>query len=332
MKGSIVLGFAVLVGQAARATEPADIRIEVGKEQISFFAGPELVARYLIAASVAKPYVWPLYAPGGVPITRAWPMQEGQPFETKDHVHQKSLWFCHGDVIPEGLEIKEKPKGVAGVDFWSESKSAGKIVCVEVGKPATDRSHGQIATRNEWRTADGVKILDETRTLHLYDLGDARLLVFDIDLHASVCPITFGDTKEGSFGARINDILRETAKQGGQLENAEGKVNEKAIWGYPSPWCDYSGPIAGKTVGLAILDHPRNPAPASWHSRGYGLMAANAFGRAGSFPGMKGKTDLFKLAKDGHAKFRYGVLVHQGDAKTGKVADHYQRFVKLPGF
>src|SRR5262249_28474302 len=149
-------------------------------------------------------------------------------------------------------------------------------------------------TRNEWRTADGTKILDETRTIHLYDFGDTRLLVFDIDLTASVVPITFGDTKEGSMGIRINDkiaeeitikvkeggkVKRKTIKMGGTLENADGKRGEKKCWGHFSKWCDYSGPLRGKTVGLAILDDPSNPYPACWHSRGYGLMAANPFGR-----------------------------------------------------
>src|SRR5262249_1849132 len=115
----------------------------------------------------------------------------------------------------------------------------------------------------------------------------------------------------------------------GKLENADGKVNEKNIWGQKSPWCDYSGTLDGKVVGLAILDDPANNPTCCWHSRGYGLMAANPFGRDKSFPAMKGKTDLVKLAKGEHLKLRYGVLIHPGDAKDGKVADYYQRFVKL---
>src|SRR5262249_53963613 len=153
--------------------------------------------------------------------------------------------------------------------FWSEAPGHGVIACVEVGEPKLEKGHGQVTTRNEWRTADGVKILDETRTIHLHDLGDARLLVLDIDLHASACPVTFGDTKEGSMGIRINDAIREEivvdkkkTKGPGMIENAEGKVGEKdekdrpVCWGQQSAWCDYSGPIDGKTVGLAILTDP----------------------------------------------------------------------------
>jgi hypothetical protein len=44
---------------------------------------------------------------------------------------------------------------------------------------------------------------------------------------------------------------------------------------------------------------------------------------------MKGRTDLVKLAKGEHLKLRYGLLIHPGDAKEGKVEEYFQRFVKL---
>ncbi|MBY0522408.1 MAG: PmoA family protein [Gemmataceae bacterium] len=312
--------------------EPSAVGIEANKEQITFSAGKDLVAKYHIAPTVAKPYFWPLQGAGGVPLTRAWPMVKGEKGETTDHPHQKSAWFCHGDVIVEGFPRKDKVKksDIEGVDFWSEAGNHGKIVCVEVGEPKLNKNHGQIATKNEWRNSEGKKLLDETRTIHLYDFGDTRLFVLDIDLHASVGAIEFGDTKEGSFGIRINDTIREGAMGKGKLENADGKVGEKNLWGHKSVWCDYSGPIDGKVVGVAILDDPTNSPAACWHSRGYGLMAANPFGRADSdFPAMKDNKDRAKVAKGGHLKLRYGMLLHPGDAKEGKIADYYQRFVKL---
>jgi hypothetical protein len=327
MPAAVLLGFIPV-----RATEPASVSIVVNsdKSAIDFLAGKDLVGRYHIGpADIAKPYLWPLNGPGGVPMTRAWPLQKGEPGESKDHVHQKSAWFCHGDIIPQGIPLTSKIKGVDGVDFWSEAKGHGRIVCWKVAEPKQEKDHGQITTFNYWNTSAGQKVLDETRTIHLHDFGDTRLLVFDIDLLASAVPITFGDTKEGAFGIRINDAIREDRKEG-KLENAEGKVGEKQCWGQLSAWCDYSGPLERKTVGLAILDDPRNPHPACWHSRAYGLMAANPFGRAHSgFPAMQGNTKLVTLAKGDHAKFRYGLLIHPGDAKEGKVADYFERFVKL---
>ena len=46
---------------------------------------------------------------------------------------------------------------------------------------------------------------------------------------------------------------------------------------------------------------------------------------------LTGTRDLVKLAKGEHLKLRYGILLHPGDAQAGKVADYFQRFVKLKG-
>src|SRR5262249_34145303 len=162
-----------------------------------------------------RPTFWPLLAPGGARLTRAWPMEAAKPGESQDHPHQKSAWFCHGDVIPEGIELKDKIRGVTGVDFWSIAKGHGRIVCTKF-----ETQGNGLITHNEWQTADGTKILDEDRRIFLYDLGKARLLALDIDLHASTCPITFGDTKEGAMGIRINDAIR-VGKGKGKMQNAE---------------------------------------------------------------------------------------------------------------
>lgn len=299
-------------------------------DRVEFKIGSSLVTRYYTGEKWAKPFFFPLLAKGDVPTTRAWPV-EGEPQETKDHVHQKSAWFCHGDVIPEGIELKGKVKGVDGVDFWAEVPNHGKIVCVEVGEPKGDT----VSTRNEWRTSDGVKILDEVRVLTLKELGDARLLILEIELKATVCNLTFGDTKEGSMGVRVHDRLR-VEGGAGRLENADGKfiasdtykaTKDTPIWGVKSAWCDYTGKVDGKEVGIALFDDPKNPFPSCWHARGYGLMAANPFGRDNSkFPAQKGNKDLVKLAKGDSLKLRYGILLHTGDSKTGKVAENFAAF------
>ncbi len=329
----LCLGLAAVLTASADspATRVEPVHIVVTKDKIDFLHGDRLSARYHIGPKVAKPYFWPVNSPSGTAITRGWPMVEAARGEATDHIHQKSLWFCHGDIIPEGVELKHKIKGVEGVDFWSEAPGHGQIVCTRVEKPILKGSQGKVVTQNEWRTADGVKILDETRTLALVNLGTAQLLIMDIDLHASVCPITFGDTKEGSLGARVRQELTE-AKGNGKLTNAEGKQGERTgVWGFRSAWCDYSGPVGAETVGITILASPKNPYPTCWHSRGYGLMAANPFGRdRANFPATKGNKELVKLGKGDHLKLRYGVLLHQGDVKQANVVGIYKQFTEMP--
>lgn len=311
---------------------PAKVTIgDFRGEQVVFRAGSQDAAVYRFGRDLAKPILWPLRAPNNKEITRAWPMNPatdsspGSPKE--DHPHQKSAWFTYGDVIPEGVEIKHKRRGVEGIDFWAEGPDCGRIVCVE----ATGRRGGPgLFTRNEWRDPDGAKIMDENRTIRLFTSDKARLFVVDIDLYASVMPITFGDTKEGAFGVRVAHSMREDKRGKGHLTNAEGKVGEKQCWGHISAWCDYSGPVEGETAGIALFASPDNPLPSCWHSRAYGLMAANPFGRIKSgFPDMKDKKDRFHLNKGAHLKLRYGILVHLGDAKDGNVAEAYEQFKKM---
>ncbi|OWK40579.1 PmoA family protein [Fimbriiglobus ruber] len=335
----------ILLPYAARANDPA-VRIVKGETELELHAGTEMVAKYQYAGTVrvekgdgtkplAKPFFWPLNAPGGVPVTRAYPMVRGTTGETTDHFHQKSGWFCHGDVIPEGLTlaVKSSDKHVQGVDFWSETPGHGRIVCTDVGAPKTTSGvHASIATTNEWRAPDGQKVLDESRTIHLVQFPAGRLIVLDIELTASVCPITFGDTKEGAMGVRVNDAIRAEpkAKTGGVLANSAGKSGEKDVWGYEADWCDYSGTIDGKAAGIAVFDAPTNPDRSAWHARGYGLMAANPFGRDHSgFPSRKGKTDLVKIAKGDKLKLRYGIYTHTGDAAAGGVASAYKTFAEM---
>src|SRR5438874_4660547 len=97
----------VSIPSPARAGDKG-FNVTVGDKAIEFYAGNQLVTRLHIAPSYAKPIFWPLHAPNGAPLTRAWPMVERAPSKLNDHPHQKSAWWCHGDIIPEGLELKKK--------------------------------------------------------------------------------------------------------------------------------------------------------------------------------------------------------------------------------
>jgi hypothetical protein len=280
-----------------------------------FRLGDDLVTGYHTWTQGSQPYLWPLNAPGGIAVSRAWPIEKANAVTT-DHPHHVSAWFCHGDV--------------SGIDFWSISPRHGVIAVTDAGKPEGSR----VRTRNEWRAADGRRLLDETRTIALRAVPTGRLIVVTSDLTPASEAITFGDTKEGSFAVRVSDQMRVGDKKvknaKSQITNADGKQGEKECWGYPSDWCDYSGEVDGKAVGVAIFDDPTNKPRACWHVRDYGLMAANPFGRAKSgFPAMRNRNDVVRLDKGENLRLRYGIYLHNGDAKTGKVAEAFERFVKL---
>jgi len=93
-----------------------------------------------------------------------------------------------------------------------------------------------------------------------------RIIDYEIEIKPVDSPLTFKDTKEGTFGIRLATALAE--EHGGRMVNAEGQETEKMFGVKRSPWVDYYGKINGETVGVAIFDNPSNPRyPTYWMSR-----------------------------------------------------------------
>jgi hypothetical protein len=286
----------------------AEITVEQSKAGATVKIDGHLFTEYLVRSGT-KPVLWPIIGPTGKPMTRDFPMRK-RPGETKDHVHQRSLWFAHGDVNR--------------VNFWTERGNVGTVKHLEFVKLASGKP-AVIATRNAWLAPDGKRVCEDQRTLRFDADADTRWIDFDITLKATDGDLVFGDTKEGTFAVRVAESLSVDAKRGGKIVNSNGQVNG-AAWGQPAAWVDYHGPIDGQTVGIAIFNHPTSARyPTYWHVRTYGLFAANPFGLHDFFGGKKGDGTL-KLSRGDTASFRYRVLLHRGDEREGKVAERFSEY------
>jgi hypothetical protein len=249
-------------------------------------------------------------------MTRDWPMKN-TPGEEHDHPHHRSLWFAHG--------------AINGHDFWSEQKAFGKTVHEDFLEVKSGEQEGVIRSANKWVAADGTVVCTDERTLRFYNPGRAneRLFDFEITLKASNGELTFGDTKEGTMAVRLAETMRLKGKVGkGHIVNSAG-VRDGQTWGKRAEWCDYYGPVEGKTVGIAIFDHPKNPRhPTWWHVRDYGLFAANPFGQH-DFESLPDKTAGNLIVPAGKSvTFRYRFYLHEGDDQQARVAEKYQQYVK----
>jgi Methane oxygenase PmoA len=259
-----------------------------------------------------KPYFFPVIGPSGAMMTRSFPMKkvEGEKY---DHPHQRSLWFTHGSVNK--------------VDFWSETPGHGRIVETSRTAESGGIAMGLIRTTDDWLGPDGKKICEDNRLVRVFATRQGRVLDFNVSLRASEGPVTFGDTKEGMFGVRVATSMDVTSKKGGRIVNAEG-VEDKAAWGKPSPWVDYTGPVDGKTVGIAILNDPSSfRYPTTWHVRDYGLFAANPFGWHDF--GQKDSGE-FVLAKYRSIQFRYRVILHDGDTASANLPAAFDAYANPP--
>ncbi len=272
-------------------------------------------------------YFSPIIGPDGAKMTRAWPMED-VPGEEHDHPHHRSLWFAHGEVN--------------GVDFWTEPASfptgkahpTGAIVHDKFLELKGGETEGVIRDALKWVAPDGTVPLTSVQTLRVFQpVGTTKMFDFEMTLTAGDKDVVFGDTKEGTFAMRIAESMRlaQPKKQpgAGHILNDSGVTDDK-VWGQHAKWVDMSGPVDGKTVGIAIFDHPTNPRhPPRWHARDYGLFAANPFCEVEMDKAQPKGAGDFKLGVEQSITFRYRIILHEGAADPVKLAEQYSAFSQL---
>jgi hypothetical protein len=112
------------------------------------------------------------------------------------------------------------------------------------------------------------------------------------------------------------------------MVNSEGLTGSGAMWGKPARWVKYSATVSGKRVGLVMLDHPSNLRyPTRWHARGYALCAANPFALA-SFTKNKAADGSYTLPTGKTLRFRYLVIVHDGELSRESIEQYFSKFEK----
>jgi hypothetical protein len=297
----------------------AQVKVTQGTDRISVEIGGKPFTDFFVSADVNKPYLHPLRSATGKVVTRYFPMElvEG---ESRDHPHHRGLWFTHGDVN--------------GLDFWAnETRDAkkGRVVLKKVVDLKSGKKEGLIATTFDWVDPNGKPLLTESRRMVFSGDAASRTIDFDIALTA-VEKVKFGDTKEGTFAIRLTPSLEEPSKRNpkatGKMITAEGRETEANVWGTRSPWVDYSGEVGGEPLGITIMDHPSNPRhPTYWHSRAYGLFAANMFG-VRDFEKDKTKDGSLTLEPNQTLRVRYRVLIHPGRTANAGIPALFSKYAK----
>ena len=241
--------FSMLAGSWLDARAEDVVTIEPGTEGIVVKVAGEEFTVFHHGPSLPKPYFWPVRGPGGAILTR--PIDPNE----KEHPHHRGIWLS----VDEVNDIK----------FWAER---GRITTREVnfhsGNPGT------IQLTNDWMGSDGTPALIETTKISIYP---SRLITYDTTVAPPAGKLArFDDTKEGFFGIRVAQSMRE--KEGGIVVNSEGQKTTKECWGQPAKWVDYTGTVDSKQYGVALMDHPGNFRPSRYHVRDYGLFSMSPFG------------------------------------------------------
>ncbi|KAA0134801.1 hypothetical protein FYZ48_20060 [Gimesia chilikensis] len=290
----LFVGLSTAVG-AAEGT--VDIKKNGSKFSVTIDGKP--FATYNTSADLPKPFFSPVRAADGTVITRSL-------VDPEDHPHHKGIWVAVDEVNT--------------VDFWAEKgkiKNTGVKIVKASGNPAV------MKVTNEWLGEDNKPIITENTLISIYA---NRLMTYNITFTAGAKPVVFEDTKEGLFGIRLPNGMRE--KEDGSVVNSKGVKGTKDTWGKPTEWIDYYGPLNGKVYGVTLMDSPQNYKQSRYHVRNYGLFTISPFGDH-AYTNKKQPADHKHLKAGEKMNLKYGLYIHSGDTKQGHVADAYQQFVDV---
>ncbi|MGN6544548.1 MAG: PmoA family protein [Aureliella sp.] len=289
-------------------------RIErTGDFEFSFLVRDAEVTRWRFSPLVPRPYFYPVVGPSGRSLTRL-----GHP-GAPNHDHHRSLWFAHNDLM--------------GQDFWSEGRP-GRIVQKQWYAIEDGDELARIAFELHWLDGhDPQPLARQDVFVTLRPAGDEWSLEMQSDFRGDGQGVVFHKNNFGVLGLRVAKSLSIVFGQGA-VTGSDGSVGEKALFGQPNRWVDYSGPIApapkdnsksaGGTVfeGLTLIDHRDNPShPVKWHVREDGWIG----------PSLSRDADV-PLDPEKPLTVRYLLNVHRGgvDAEaTGRLADQFDRWPAL---
>ncbi|NDF96730.1 MAG: hypothetical protein EB107_12990, partial [Proteobacteria bacterium] len=314
---------AVEVPRVPREKLPGVALTELPDGELAIDIEGDHFTSYRFSADGQRPYFHPLVGPTGQSVTRAFPMEEGIEGETSDHPHHRGMWTAHGDLN--------------GHDNWLEGYGKATIRHSGFSRLVSGPVYGSFDAGSEWIDRWGSIAMTDTRRVTVFNVGpNERLVEYSVRFSASHGQVTMGDTKEaGIVAIRVATSMDGPTKANpdgaGRIETSDGAIGEDEAWGRRASWCDYSGPVAGHVVGVAIMDHPTNPRfPTHWHVRNYGLMTVNPFGLHDFYGDTDAHRGDFIIPPYESRVFRYRILIHRGDVVAGSVRDRYHDFANPP--
>ncbi|MCS7466793.1 PmoA family protein [Stieleria sp. ICT_E10.1] len=297
---------------ATAAPPSVELQLQDQAKQLVVRVEGQPALAYQFGDEFALPHFWPLRSPSGKLLT----VQRPDPYP-----HHRSLW------IADKVQMGDGPV----VDFyhsWKNLRRPSKpadgfrhfIRHQRLSAMKTEGATALIEIELQWIVDDNRPLLDEHRKLRLVALGNGE---YFFDLTWNLKPHE-GDVKFLSDGVHyawpyVRMHPQFSGEQGGVLTNDEGRRGQAGTNDQTARWIDYSNTVAGETEGLALFVYP-DDTPPRWLTREYGTFGPR---RAEKWSGTK-----FTLRVGESLHGRVGVFVHRGDAKSGRVAEHYRQYVE----
>jgi hypothetical protein len=324
----------------------AELELKVLEDQsiVEVWMDDELFTSYRFEKQFHKPVLYPISAPGGMLVTRGFPL-EPRSSERVDHPHHVGLWLNFGDVN--------------GFDFWNNSTAVpevkkgayGRILHRELLRAETIDGKGILEVGMDWLApdTDQAEILLSEQTSYVFQAwGEFRVIDRFTRLTAVADQVVFTDNKEGMLAIRVDRAfelpsdgpVRLTDETGNPKEEAElnnegvngwyrnsGGIEGKEVWGKRALWVKLGAKKEGQNLSMVLMDHPDNEGfPACWHARTYGLFSINNLGSKV----FNDEYDLqtLSLSKGEVLSFRHRFVLAARDLGDASIQEIYQAFIE----
>lgn len=307
------------VGAEEPPTDRVAVDIDDEADRLTVTVEGQTAFVYCYEPSVDLPHFDPFNSPGG----RAMTVKITEPYP-----HHRSFWVAEERVQLEGRSekaniytslysgVKDKEKSK-----WPVAPYTRRVKHVEFSPVKTSGDSVEFDERLTWMDGD-VKLLDELRHYRVRALEDGEyFLDFAFQLKAAYGDLTI--RRDSSHYAipyiRMNDTFN-VREGGGRIVNSEGSVNQSGTHNKKASWVDYSAPRdeGDQWEGIACFIHPSQNPPHRWLTRDYGTWGPR---------GPEGYHNAtFKIPQGESYDQRVGLLIHKGNAATGKVARRYQAY------
>jgi hypothetical protein len=255
-----------------------------------------------------RPYFAHVHTPDGVQVTRNHPPIAGK--DPVDHpTMHPGIWMAFGNI--------------SGQDFWRNravmrhDRFVGRISSRKKDTLAFVTESTLISTNKE--------VLGKLKSsFALNARKDGYLISWNAAFTPAIDSFVFGDQEEMGFGVRVATPLSE--RNGGVVKNSAGLVGAKNTWGQTAEWCDYSGVLSNKLMGITVMTDPKNFRPSWMHSRDYGLVVANPFGQKAF---TKGEASAVPVKKGKSFNVQFAAFIHSTPTNQAPdIAGAYQAFIK----
>lgn len=274
------------------------VTLAAHEKDLDILIDGQRVAQYVWQDNeLPRPYFRQLTSPDGIQVSRNYPPDPVADKDNDDHpLFHPGAWLAFGDA--------------AGADFW---RNQGRVRHITfLAPPRTGKGVGTFTVINAYEsTGENAKTLFmETCAYTIQTAKDGYIILSESEFKPEGEAFNFGDQEEMGLGVRLATPL--SVKHGnGNIRNSAGGEQEAGTWGKAADWCAGYGKVGNRWAGMNVMASPDNFRQSWFHSRDYGLIVANPFGKkAMTSP----KDDSVKLDKtpvaiDKTLKVGFGVYV-----------------------